>query len=77
MPTSPTLTDEQVADFKQDGYVVVPGAFDTADAARRIYFATYNRASEGDHLEKYYADKRKNFPPDIEREDGRVYTYKV
>jgi hypothetical protein len=45
--------------------------------ARRAYFATYNRASEGDHLERYHADKRRNYPPDIEREPGREYVYRV
>ena len=44
---------------------------------RRIYYVTYNRASEGDHLERYYADKRKSYPPDIERETGRDYAYRV
>ncbi|MPY69158.1 MAG: phytanoyl-CoA dioxygenase family protein [Alphaproteobacteria bacterium] len=44
---------------------------------RRMYFATYNRASEGDHFAPYHADKRRNFPPDIEREPGKEYVYKV
>jgi ectoine hydroxylase-related dioxygenase (phytanoyl-CoA dioxygenase family) len=44
---------------------------------RRLYFATYNRMSEGDHLERYYADKRKSFPPDIEREAGKEYVFRV
>ena len=47
------------------------------DTTRRLYFATYNRASEGDHMAPYYAAKRKNFPPDIEREAGKEYVYKV
>lgn len=47
------------------------------DRPRRIYYVTYNRASEGDHLERYYADKRKSYPPDIEREAGRDYVYRV
>ena len=47
------------------------------NSTRRMYFATYNRASEGDHSDQYYADKRKNFPPDIERDPDRVYEYKV
>jgi hypothetical protein len=42
-----------------------------------MYFATYNKASEGYHLDQYYADKRKNFPPDIERDPDREYVYKV
>jgi len=44
---------------------------------RRLYFSTYNRLSEGNHLEAYYEDKHKNFPPDIEREFGKNYVYKV
>jgi hypothetical protein len=47
------------------------------DGTRRLYFATYNAASEGDHLEPYYADKRKTYPPDIEREKGKEYKFKV
>ncbi len=44
---------------------------------RRVLYYTYNRASEGDHLRQYYADKRKNYPPDVEREAGREYRYRV
>jgi len=44
---------------------------------RRVLYITYNRASEGDWREQYYADKRKSFPPDCEREAGKVYEYKV
>jgi hypothetical protein len=48
-----------------------------SDRMRRLYFATYNRRSEGDHSAEYYADKRKSFPPDIEREAGKEYVYRV
>lgn len=44
---------------------------------RRIYYATYNRASVGDHLEQYYADKHKNFPPDIDRDPDKDYVFRV
>lgn len=44
---------------------------------RRVLYITYNRASDGDWREQYYADKRKSFPPDCERETGKVYEYKV
>ena len=44
---------------------------------RRVLYATYSKASEGDQRERYYRDKRHNYPPDIEREPGRTYTYKV
>ncbi len=48
-----------------------------SDTVRRLYFATYNRVSEGDHLARYYADKRKSYPPDIEREPGKEYVFRV
>ena len=35
------------------------------------------RASEGDHRARYFADKHRNFPPDVEREPGKVYVFKV
>lgn len=48
-----------------------------SDKIRRIYYATYNRKSAGDHLEQYYADKHKNYPPDIDRNPDKDYVYKV
>ncbi len=48
----------------------------TADR-RRVLYITYNRLSAGDHRERYYADKRKSFPPDIERDPTRTYTFRV
>jgi ectoine hydroxylase-related dioxygenase (phytanoyl-CoA dioxygenase family) len=47
------------------------------DQTRRLYYATYNRLSEGDHLAQYYADKHKNYPPDIDRESGKDYVFRV
>ena len=48
-----------------------------SDAIRRIYYATYNRASAGDHMAQYYADKHKNFPPDIDRDPNQEYVFRV
>lgn len=48
-----------------------------SDTIRRIYYATYNRASAGDHMAQYYADKHKNFPPDIDRDAGKEYVFRV
>ena len=45
--------------------------------ARRIYFATYNKASDGDHMDAYYADKHKSFPPDIDRNPDKEYVFRV
>lgn len=44
---------------------------------RRLMYVTYNRRSEGDHRVQYYADKRKNYPQDCEREAGKEYVYRV
>ena len=47
------------------------------DQARRVLYITYNAVSEGDHLQQYYADKSQSYPPDIEREAGRDYVFRV
>jgi len=47
------------------------------DKARRVLYITYNRKSEGDSRAKYYADKRRNYPPDIERDPDKDYAFKV
>jgi ectoine hydroxylase-related dioxygenase (phytanoyl-CoA dioxygenase family) len=47
------------------------------DQARRVLYITYNKKSEGDSREKYYADKRRNYPPDIERDPDKDYAFKV
>ena len=84
------LTPEQMRAFR---LVPVPGApgdvlfFDSyaphgsapnlTDAQRRILYLTYNLASDGDHRRAYYAAKRASFPPDVEREPGRDYRFRV
>ncbi|MGH6948610.1 MAG: phytanoyl-CoA dioxygenase family protein [Kiloniellales bacterium] len=47
------------------------------EAQRRVLYVTYNRASAGDQRARYFADKRKSFPPDIEREPGKSYVFRV
>jgi ectoine hydroxylase-related dioxygenase (phytanoyl-CoA dioxygenase family) len=47
------------------------------DKARRVLYITYNRKSEGDSRAQYYADKRRNYPPDIERDPDKDYSFKV
>ncbi len=84
------LTDEDMADMELVHYPTQPGDivfFDCytphasepnlSNRIRRMYFSTYNRASEGNHLEQYYADKHKNYPPDIDREQGKEYVFRV
>ena len=48
-----------------------------SETIRRIYYATYNRASAGDFMDRYYADKHKNFPPDIDRDPTKQYVFRV
>jgi len=47
------------------------------DQARRVLYITFNKASDGDHRAQYYADKRKSYPPDIERDPDKNYAFKV
>jgi ectoine hydroxylase-related dioxygenase (phytanoyl-CoA dioxygenase family) len=48
-----------------------------SDNKRRVLYITYNRASAGDHRVQYYVDKRKSYPPDIEREPDKEYVFRV
>ena len=84
------LTPAQMAAF---GLTPVPGEpgdvlfFDSyaphaskpnlTDAQRRILYLTYNLASDGDHRRAYFAAKRASFPPDVEREPGKDYRFRV
>ncbi len=47
------------------------------DKPRRNLYLTYNRESDGDHRLKYFDDKRKSYPPDLEREPGKQYVFRV
>lgn len=84
------LTPEQMAGLALDPVPTAPGDvlfFDSyvphsskanpTDRARRILYLTYNRVADGDHRERYFAEKRANFPPDIERLPGVEYKFRV
>ncbi|PZF77328.1 phytanoyl-CoA dioxygenase family protein [Aestuariivirga litoralis] len=60
-----------------DSYAPHRSAPNVTGKPRRVLYITYNRAADGDWREQYYADKRRSFPPDCEREPGKVYEYKV
>jgi hypothetical protein len=60
-----------------DSFVPHRSAPNHTDQPRRVLYYTYNRASEGDYLGQYYADKRASYPPDIERTAGKEYRYRV
>jgi hypothetical protein len=60
-----------------DSFVPHQSGPNLSDEPRRVLYVTYNRLAEGDHRAQYYADKRKNYPPDVEREPGQHYVYRV
>ena len=60
-----------------DSYVAHASEANRSDRWRRILYLTYNRLADGDHRAQYYRDKRKNFPPDVERVPGREYKFRV
>ena len=60
-----------------DSYAPHGSAPNLTEAQRRILYLTYNPAADGDHRRRYFADKRASFPPDVEREPGREYRFRV
>jgi hypothetical protein len=60
-----------------DSYVPHRSAPNMSDKPRRVLYVTYSKEKEGDYRAQYYADKRKSFPPDCEREEGKSYAYKI
>jgi ectoine hydroxylase-related dioxygenase (phytanoyl-CoA dioxygenase family) len=60
-----------------DSYAPHRSGSNQTSAARRVLYVTYNKSSEGSQLPRYYADNRESYPPDIEREPGKDYVYRV
>jgi ectoine hydroxylase-related dioxygenase (phytanoyl-CoA dioxygenase family) len=60
-----------------DSYVPHGSLPNLSDQQRRVLYVTYNRLAEVDHREGYFAEKRRNFPPDVEREPGKQYVFRV
>lgn len=56
-----------------DSYVPHLSRPNRSSDARRSYYVTYNRRSDGDMREAYYARKRQLFPQDCERQPGVDY----
>ena len=47
------------------------------EEALKVVASDADRGSDGDHRETYFSDKRKNYPPDYEREPGKEYVFRV
>jgi 2-aminoethylphosphonate dioxygenase len=60
-----------------DSFVPHASGPNRTDSPRRILYVTYSPAPHGDQRARYFADKRRDFPPDIEREPGRTCTFRV
>ena len=60
-----------------DSFVPHASAANLTSEQRRVLYVTYNRASDGDHRDSYYADKRESFPPDVERLPNVAYRFRV
>ena len=60
-----------------DSYAPHRSDANMTDQTRRILYVTWNKSSEGDHRAQYYADKRLSYPPDVEREPGKDYSFRV
>ena len=84
------LNNENMKEMKFESVLLEPGDmvfFDSfaphgsgpnmTDQSRRVLYITYNKLSEGDHRKQYYADKRKSFPPDCERDPNKEYKFRV
>lgn len=60
-----------------DAYAPHRSSANRTESPRRVLYLTYNPASQGDHYEMYFADKRKSYPPDIERPADQSPRYRV
>lgn len=54
-----------------DSYMPHRSGPNTTTGPRRAYYVTFNRASDGDVREAYFARKRRAFPPECERVPGQ------
>ncbi len=84
------LTEEQLKGITFKHYPMSPGDVAFFDCfvphqskpnqtlkQRRNLYLTFNRAQDGEHRQQYFADKRKSYPPDNERQPGNEYVFKV
>jgi ectoine hydroxylase-related dioxygenase (phytanoyl-CoA dioxygenase family) len=60
-----------------DSYVPHASKPNLTGSPRRILYITYNLSHDGDHRERYFADKHASFPPDIDRDKEKTYVYRV
>jgi 2-aminoethylphosphonate dioxygenase len=60
-----------------DSYTPHRSSPNLSSGPRRVLYITYNKRAEGDHRVRYYADKRRSYPPDCERATDKQYRFRV
>lgn len=60
-----------------DSFTPHRSAPNRSDRPRRVLYVTYNRLGEGNQRARYFADKRKSYPPDCERDPEKEYVFRV
>ena len=60
-----------------NSYVPHGSEANTSDKRRCNIYLTYNKASDGNHRLNYFSEKRKNYPPNNERDPDQEYSFKV
>lgn len=88
LPQTPKLTIDPLTEKKLNfelieadlGDIILFGSYtphrsgpNFSSMSRRVHYITYNKLSDGAYRERYFAEKRKYFPPENEREPGKDY----
>jgi len=60
-----------------DSYTPHRSGMNLSNSPRRIIYLTYNAKKDGNLRKEYFFNKRKNFPPNIDRIKGKKYKYKI
>ena len=60
-----------------NSYVPHGSEANRSDKRRCNIYLTYNKISNGDHRLNYFSEKRKNYPPNNERDPNQEYSFKV
>ena len=60
-----------------NSYIPHGSEANTSDKRRCNIYLTYNKASDGNHRLNYFSEKRKNYPPNNERDPNQEYSFKV
>ena len=60
-----------------NSYVPHGSKVNSSDKRRCNIYLTYNKASDGNHRLNYFSEKRKNYPPNNERDPNQEYSFKV